>query len=251
MKPRFASGSSTTSSSMPGAPAAAPGLVPVHRQRTGRRQAIARLRQPARISSCRCWRCAWPAFACARSVLGKVTASTSFLKSVLRHELIIRRVRLDKLATLLRKLMKSPSRPVRRLTVMGSFGSDPGSLQAEMYIPENFRKDGPLVVVLHGSMQTAESYNYGSGWSTLADDHGFALLFPQQRRSNNALRSFNWFRRGDSGRGFGDPCRTDDLCRLPLPIVQEYLAEVRPDGAERTKPITLCRMIMLMLHKDR
>jgi poly(hydroxyalkanoate) depolymerase family esterase len=84
-------------------------------------------------------------------------------------------------------------------------GSDPGSLRAKTYVPENYREGAPLVVVLHGSMQTAEGYNYGSGWSDLADQAGFALLFPQQKRANNALRSFNWFRRGDNHRGSGEP----------------------------------------------
>lgn len=57
------------------------------------------------------------------------------------------------------------------------------------------------------------------------------------------------FCEGIGGCRFFDACRRDDLCRLPLPMVQEYLAEVCQDGAERTKPITLCRMIILMLHK--
>ncbi len=101
--------------------------------------------------------------------------------------------------------MVAPSKPVSRLTVVKMSGSDPGSLGAKKYVPENLREGAPLVVVLHGSKQTAEDYDYGSGWSALADQHGFALLFPQQRRSNNALRSFNWFRRGDSHRGGGEP----------------------------------------------
>lgn len=54
-------------------------------------------------------------------------------------------------------------------------------------------------------MQTAEDYDHGSGWSTLADQHCFALLFPQQTRSNNAIRAFNWFERGDVHRGGGEP----------------------------------------------
>lgn len=91
------------------------------------------------------------------------------------------------------------------LTAVKNFGSDPGSLVEETYIPENFREGAPLVVVLHGSLQTAEGYNHGSGWSALADRYGFALLFPQQRPSNNAMRSFNWFKRGDNYRGGGEP----------------------------------------------
>jgi poly(hydroxyalkanoate) depolymerase family esterase len=92
-----------------------------------------------------------------------------------------------------------------RLTVMNEFGTDPGSLHADTYIPKNFQKNGALVVVLHGSTQSAESYDYGSGWSTLADECGIALLFPEQRRANNPIGSFNWFNPGDSQRGDGEP----------------------------------------------
>lgn len=92
-----------------------------------------------------------------------------------------------------------------RLTALDGFGTDPGSLSANIYIPKNFPENGPLVVVLHGSTQSAESYDLGSGWSTLADQCGIALLFPGQRKSNNALGSFNWFKSGDIHRGRGEP----------------------------------------------
>jgi poly(hydroxyalkanoate) depolymerase family esterase len=91
------------------------------------------------------------------------------------------------------------------LTVLNRFGTNPGSLSAKTYIPKNFPKNGPLVVVLHGSTQSAESYDLGSGWSTLAEECGIALLFPGQRRTNNAIGSFNWFKTGDSHRGGGEP----------------------------------------------
>ncbi len=92
-----------------------------------------------------------------------------------------------------------------RLSVLESFGTDPGSLSAETYIPKNFPKNGPLVVVLHGSTQSAESYDVGSGWSTLADECGMALLFPGQRLTNNLIGSFNWFEAADNQRGGGEP----------------------------------------------
>jgi poly(hydroxyalkanoate) depolymerase family esterase len=60
-------------------------------------------------------------------------------------------------------------------------------------------------VVLHGSTQSAESYDSGSGWSALADECGIALLFPEQRKTNNSIKSFNWFKFGDSHRGGGEP----------------------------------------------
>ena len=92
-----------------------------------------------------------------------------------------------------------------RLSALKNFGTDPGSLSADTYIPKNFRKNGPLVVVLHGSTQSPESYDIGSGWSTLADECGIALLFPGQRLTNNLIGSFNWFETDDSQRGGGEP----------------------------------------------
>ncbi len=70
-----------------------------------------------------------------------------------------------------------------RLTVLNEFGTDPGSLRADTYIPKN----GPLVIVLHGSTQSAESYDYGSGWSALADECGVALLFPGAKKDQQRL----------------------------------------------------------------
>lgn len=61
-----------------------------------------------------------------------------------------------------------------------------------------------LVVVLHGCTQSAAGYDLGSGWSQLADEYGFALLYPEQRRSNNSNLCFNWFDAGDTRRGHGE-----------------------------------------------
>ncbi len=91
------------------------------------------------------------------------------------------------------------------LSALGHFGTDPGSLGADTYVPKNLPKGRPLVVVLHGSTQSPESYNIGSGWSALADECGIALLFPEQRKANNPIGSFNWFKLGDSHRGGGEP----------------------------------------------
>ncbi|PNP97515.1 hypothetical protein A8G00_21915 [Sphingobium sp. SA916] len=97
-----------------------------------------------------------------------------------------------------------------RLRDMEDFGSNPGDLRARYYIPKhlggsNRSRHAPLVVVLHGCTQNADAYDHGSGWSQLADELGFALLFPEQRRANNPNRCFNWFAPGDSARDAGEP----------------------------------------------
>jgi len=91
-----------------------------------------------------------------------------------------------------------------RLTDLDDFGSNPGQLRARIYVPDRLKPGSPLVVVLHGCTQTAAGYDLGSGWSRLADDQGFALLFPEQRRSNNPNLCFNWFVPHHVRRGSGE-----------------------------------------------
>src|SRR5204862_4932400 len=83
-------------------------------------------------------------------------------------------------------------------------GSTPGDLRLFSYGPDDLPDAAPLVAVLHGGLQTATGYDLGAGWSTLADRYGFALLLPEQQRSNNALSCFNWFLPADSERGCGE-----------------------------------------------
>ena len=91
-----------------------------------------------------------------------------------------------------------------RLTELAGFGANPGALRARIYLPEGTSDQAPLVVVLHGCTQTAEGYDRGSGWSQRADRHGFALLFPEQQRQNNANLCFNWFAPEDNRRDMGE-----------------------------------------------
>jgi poly(hydroxyalkanoate) depolymerase family esterase len=91
-----------------------------------------------------------------------------------------------------------------RLSELSAFGTNPGQLRARTYIPANLPANAPLVVVLHGCTQTAAIYDHGSGWSRLADRHGFALLFPEQQRINNPNLCFNWFLPDDIGRDVGE-----------------------------------------------
>ncbi|MDQ3483653.1 MAG: PHB depolymerase family esterase [Pseudomonadota bacterium] len=90
------------------------------------------------------------------------------------------------------------------MTSFEDFGSNPGALRSWTYVPDGLPKNAPLVVVLHGCTQTANGYDRASGWSSAAGENGFALLFPEQRRSNNHNLCFNWFARDDASRGQGE-----------------------------------------------
>jgi poly(hydroxyalkanoate) depolymerase family esterase len=91
----------------------------------------------------------------------------------------------------------------RGLGPLTDFGPNPGALAAWTHIPKSVA-GMPLVVVLHGCTQSAAGYDRGAGWSELADRFGFALLFPEQSRSNNPNNCFNWFVPEDTKRGSGE-----------------------------------------------
>jgi poly(hydroxyalkanoate) depolymerase family esterase len=90
-------------------------------------------------------------------------------------------------------------------------GANPGALLAFAYVPEQVSASPALVVALHGCGQTASDYNHGTGWSSLADQHGFVVLFPEQQSSNNPKACFSWFVPGDVTRGQGEARSIHDM----------------------------------------
>ncbi len=78
------------------------------------------------------------------------------------------------------------------------FGQNIGNLR--MYIhTKNVEGDKklPLVVVLHGCSQNAQKVAEQTGWNELADNYGFVVIYPEQKRSNNMSNCFNWFNKND------------------------------------------------------
>lgn len=92
----------------------------------------------------------------------------------------------------------------RNLVEITSFGSNPGALGCWLFLPTIMAPRTPLVVVLHGCTQTVDGYDHGSGWTRLAEKNGFAVLFAEQRRANNANLCFNWFEPADTRRDAGE-----------------------------------------------
>jgi len=101
-----------------------------------------------------------------------------------------------------RELESSPYGPLREIE---DFGSNPGNLRMFVHVPEDLPRAPALVVVLHGCSQTAADYDHGTGWSRLADEQGFIVLYPEQRRANNSKGCFSWFNPGDMQRNMGEP----------------------------------------------
>lgn len=99
---------------------------------------------------------------------------------------------------------RSQGAPSGALVETERFGANPGLLKMFSFVPAPRQNLVPLVVVLHGCGQSAADYDTGAGWSTLAQQYGFAVLLPEQQRANNAQRCFNWFDGDDTTRERGE-----------------------------------------------
>ncbi len=111
--------------------------------------------------------------------------------------------------TMFRRLREAAATPSVRtgaaaLTAIEPTGANPGRLRMHVLVPPGLPPGAPLVVVLHGCLQDAAGFDAGAGWSSLARRHGFALLYPEQTRCNNANTCFNWFQPDDVSRDHGE-----------------------------------------------
>jgi poly(hydroxyalkanoate) depolymerase family esterase len=64
------------------------------------------------------------------------------------------------------------------------------------HIPDTAARHGwPLVVMLHGCQQSATQFAQGTRMNRLAEDKGYAVLYPQQPLNVQAQRCWRWYER--------------------------------------------------------
>lgn len=90
------------------------------------------------------------------------------------------------------------------LVEITDFGANKGNLEMYGYKPINNDLKVPLVVVLHGCVQTANEIAEQSGWNTLADANNFMVIYPQQKVENNLNKCFNWYENLDISKNDGE-----------------------------------------------
>ena len=96
-----------------------------------------------------------------------------------------------------------------------SFHSPFGDRDYWLYVaPGASAKPRPLVVYLHGCLETATDTAASSHFNTIAAQHGFDVVYPQQNVTQNTSAPFadgngtgcwNWFLPQDQSRGAGEP----------------------------------------------
>ncbi|SFV16341.1 extracellular catalytic domain type 1 short-chain-length polyhydroxyalkanoate depolymerase [Pseudoduganella namucuonensis] len=72
------------------------------------------------------------------------------------------------------------------------------------HVPERAARSGlPLLVMLHGCQQSATQFAQGTRMNRLAEEKGYAVLYPQQSASAHAQRCWKWYDRATQ-EGGGD-----------------------------------------------
>lgn len=73
-----------------------------------------------------------------------------------------------------------------------------------LYIPPRSGKGAiPLVVMLHGCKQTIDEFAMGTRMNRVADENGFAVVYPEQSKHAHAHRCWHWYDDRDTA-GLGE-----------------------------------------------
>lgn len=95
-----------------------------------------------------------------------------------------------------------------------SFSNESGSRTYKLYVPGCYRgRPMPLVVMLHGCMQTPDDFAAGTRMNEIAEQEGFLVAYPAQKSAANMQKCWNWFEAAHQQRDAGEPAVIAGLTR--------------------------------------
>ena len=89
----------------------------------------------------------------------------------------------------------------------GTVTNASGSRNYQLWVPAGYdrNKPAPLVMMLHGCMQTPEGLAAISGMNEVAEKNNFLAVYPEQTAAANPLKCWNWFDPKNQTRDGGEP----------------------------------------------
>jgi poly(hydroxyalkanoate) depolymerase family esterase len=111
-----------------------------------------------------------------------------------------------------RPTVSLPPLPRRRPTGGGRWLRDQpttglGGRTFDVYLPAALRRRTrvPMVLLLHGCLQTADEFADATRFTTVADRNGFILVLPHQEQRHHSRRCWRWYESLHQQRGSGEP----------------------------------------------
>jgi len=129
----------------------------------------------------------------------------------------------------------TPHTPSQFLT--RSYTNAAGTREYKIYIPAAFNGQAlPLVVMLHGCKQGPDDFAAATRMNSLAEEHGFIVVYPKQAGKANVSKCWNWFEARHQHRDRGEPSliagiTRDVLAAHALDARRVYIAGLSAGGA--------------------
>ena len=82
-----------------------------------------------------------------------------------------------------------------------------GGRSFDVYLPAGLRRrtKAPMVLLLHGCLQTPEEFAEATRFTTVADRNGVILVLPRQEQRHHSRRCWRWYESLHQMRGSGEP----------------------------------------------
>ena len=108
--------------------------------------------------------------------------------------------------------------------ITGSFSNEAGTRAYKLYIPSRHSEPRPLIVMLHGCLQTADDFSAGTRMNFVAEESSCFVVYPEQPATANASKCWNWFKQSDQRRGHGEPALIAGITRQ---VMKDYGIDAR------------------------